>query len=814
MYDNDLASLSDSVFDNLFNLEELYLAYNELTLLPNGVFDAVSNLKRLSLYSNELNSLPDGVFTGLSSLEFLEFDGNPGAPFLLEAELEQQGGDAVVVKIAEAAPFDLEVALTAQGGVLTTMAATAATVEVKVAAGTTTSEAVTVVPDEGQTEVTVIAQSSAFPSGIYGHRVSGIFGGIRLGVGASYVITPYTSQQQRTATGLPTISGTAQVGETLTANTSGIADADAVFQYQWITNNGTGDTDIPGATGSSYTLVEADEGRTIKARVSFTDDAGHEETLTSAATAAVAGAATEPGEPDHLNVSPHDEDALDLYWEAPASDGGSPITGYKVQWKAAADSWDTPEDVSEETVSGTTHTIHGLTEGVEYAVRVMASNEVGDGPASAEKTGIPRETGAPEMVRPRVDGATLRVLYDEALDEGSAPPADAFDVRVVCRCDDTKWQDEKARRVVDAVSVNGDTVALTLASAVTAEDSVVVSYTPPSDEASPRVQDAAGNPAAAIRPTQVFNDTEEANNPATGAPAISGTAQVGEMLTADTSGIADADGLDNAIFSYQWIAGGTGIAGATGSSYTLTASEEGQTVKVRVTFTDGTGNDESLTSDATGAVAAAPNRDATGTPTINGTAQVGETLTADTSAIADEDGLDNAIFSYQWIAGGTDIAGATGSSYTLTSSEEGQAIQVRVSFTDDADHDETLTSVATAAVAPRPPLAVSLVFSVASHHGASNVFAFDIRFSEEFPLSYETLKFHAFSVTGGEVLKAQRMDKPSNIPWRITVRPDSNGDVTIVLPVTTDCADDGAICTEDGRKLSTRLELTVSGPGQ
>ena len=158
--------------------------------------------------------------------------------------------------------------------------------------------------------------------------------------------------------------------------------------------------------------------------------------------------------------------------------------------------------------------------------------------------------------------------------------------------------------------------------------------------------------------------------------------------------------------------------------------------------------------------------------------------------------------------------GLTGSSYTLTSSEEGQAIQVRVSFTDDADHDETLTSVATAAVAPRPPLAVSLVFPVASHHGASNVFAFDIRFSEEFPLSYETLKFHAFSVTGGEVLKAQRMDKPSNIPWRITVRPDSNGDVTIVLPVTTDCADDGAICTEDGRKLSTRLELTVSGPGQ
>ena len=40
-----------------------------------------------------------------------------------------------------------------------------------------------------------------------------------------------------------------------------------------------------------------------------------------------------------------------------------------------------------------------------------------------------------------------------------------------------------------------------------------------------------------------------------------------------------------------------------------------------------------------------------------------------------------------------------------------------------------------------------------------------------------------------------------------------NGDVTIVLPVTTDCAATGGICTEDGRPLSTRLELVVSGPG-
>ena len=70
----------------------------------------------------------------------------------------------------------------------------------------------------------------------------------------------------------------------------------------------------------------------------------------------------------------------------------------------------------------------------------------------------------------------------------------------------------------------------------------------------------------------------------------------------------------------------------------------------------------------------------------------------------------------------------------------------------------------------------------------------------------------AFTVTGGAITRATRVDKGINIKRKIQVKPDGNGDVTIVLPVTTDCADDGAICTEDGRKLSNRLELTVNGP--
>ena len=55
-------------------------------------------------------------------------------------------------------------------------------------------------------------------------------------------------------------------------------------------------------------------------------------------------------------------------------------------------------------------------------------------------------------------------------------------------------------------------------------------------------------------------------------------------------------------------------------------------------------------------------------------------------------------YSYQWQADETDISGATSSTYALQSSENGKVIKVRVTFTDDAGNDESLTSIGTAAV--------------------------------------------------------------------------------------------------------------------
>ncbi len=455
-------------------------------------------------------------------------------------------------------------------------------------------------------------EEGVFPYSLYGDEGEGNLTGENLPAGAyelkataydddgdvlgtlkvSFTVTAGQPAQQPTvvpntsATGVPTIDGTAQVGETLTADTTGIADADGLttvsYSYQWMAD----DTNIQGATDATYTLAEDDEGKAIKVLVSFADDAGNMESRPSAPTDAVA---------------------------APPAQNSS-ATGAP-------------------SISGTAQVGQTLT---------------------ADTSGIADE-----------DGLTNAVFSYQWV-------ADDEDIAGATGSSYTLTEDDKDKAIT-----------------------VTVSFT-----------DAEGNPE-----TMTSDPTGEVaakpNTSATGVPTIDGTAQVGQTLTADTSGIDDEDGLTQVVFSYQWIRNDGNadedIAGATGSSYTLTGDDEGKTITVTVSFTDAEGNPETLTSDPTGEVAAKPNTSATGVPTIDGTAQVGQTLTADTSGIDDEDGLTQVVFSYQWIRNDgnadEDIAGATGSSYTLTGDDEGKTVRVTVSFTDDAEgNPETLTSDPTAEV--------------------------------------------------------------------------------------------------------------------
>ncbi|MCU7934291.1 MAG: cadherin domain-containing protein [Candidatus Thiodiazotropha sp. (ex Dulcina madagascariensis)] len=92
------------------------------------------------------------------------------------------------------------------------------------------------------------------------------------------------------------------------------------------------------------------------------------------------------------------------------------------------------------------------------------------------------------------------------------------------------------------------------------------------------------------------------NDSPTGSVTISGETTQGQTLTADASGLADSDGLG--VFSYRWQSGTAEVTENSGT-YTLTASDVGNTITVSVSYTDGQGTQESVTSNATATVAAA-----------------------------------------------------------------------------------------------------------------------------------------------------------------------------------------------------------------
>ena len=496
------------------------------------------------------------------------------------------------------------------------------------------------------------------------------------------------------ATGRPSISGTVRVGEVLTADTSGIADDDGLtnvsYGYQWV----AGGTDLGGATGSTYTLTASEQGKTIRVRVSFTDDASNQESLTSAATEAVAAKPNSPatGQPI-ISGTVRVGDMLTADTSGIADADGLDNVSYRYQWVVTDRG--AYFDISGET--GATYTLVDADEGQTLKVRVSFTDDVGHDETltSASTAAIAAEDPQSQEPPAKPTGLTATVSHDSVSLTWDDPGDESI----------TGYQILRRDRALHAI---GEFL-------VHVDDTGNANTTFTDNDVEPSVQYVyrikAKNNAGLSELSEWVRanmpaPTRDPNSPATGVPTVTGTAQVGEVLTADTSGIADADGLENATFSYQWIRNDgsteTDIQDATGSIYTLVDADEGQTIKVKVSFTDDAGNEETLTSTATGSVAARPNTSATGRPTISGTVRVGEVLTADTTGIADDDGLTNVSYGYQWVAGGTDLGGATGSTYTLTASEQGQTIQVRVSFTDDAGNETTLTSAATEAVAAKP----------------------------------------------------------------------------------------------------------------
>ena len=192
----------------------------------------------------------------------------------------------------------------------------------------------------------------------------------------------------------------------------------------------------------------------------------------------------------------------------------------------------------------------------------------------------------------------IRLGFSEELDEGVTIPADRFAVTA-----------DGSTVTVGGVFVDFRSLFLSgLSPALEFGQTIVVTYTDPnpgSDDTDGVIQDEAGNDAASFTTGEngvpaVLNETPRPNAPATGLPVVTGTARVGETLTASTAGIRDANGLTNVSYEYQWIRDDSGtetdISGATSSTYELVAADVGKQVKVKVSFVDDDDYDEELTS--------------------------------------------------------------------------------------------------------------------------------------------------------------------------------------------------------------------------
>ena len=174
-----------------------------------------------------------------------------------------------------------------------------------------------------------------------------------------------------------------------------------------------------------------------------------------------------------------------------------------------------------------------------------------------------------------------------------------------------------------------------------------------------------------------------------GTPTISGPAQVGGTLNANAGKWTPAG-----TSAYQWLRGGTPIAGATSAAYTLTPADAGQAISVEVTESDAGWADDSATSAPVTVTAAAEApagepAPVVGMPTISGTVRVGATVTAEPG-----EWTPAATPSYQWLRDGQAIAGATSASYVVAAADAGHQLSVQVTETPAGVGTETAVSAA------------------------------------------------------------------------------------------------------------------------
>lgn len=179
----------------------------------------------------------------------------------------------------------------------------------------------------------------------------------------------------------------------------------------------------------------------------------------------------------------------------------------------------------------------------------------------------------------------------------------------------------------------------------------------------------------------------------TSLPTITGTAQVGETLTADPGEWTNEPDS----YAYEWLKNAAPIPGATSSTYVPVQADVGFTLIARVVATNAGGDSTPATSAPTSPVIAAFSPPVNvAPPVIAGTAQVGVALSTSTGSWA---GLPTPTLAIQWQKDSVDIPGATSFSYTPVAEDVGGVIRVEVTGT-NSEGSSVAYSAATDPVIP------------------------------------------------------------------------------------------------------------------
>jgi hypothetical protein len=472
-----------------------------------------------------------------------------------------------------------------------------------------------------------------------------------------------TSAPTAAVQGTVTITGTAQVGQTLTADTANLGGSGTIT-YQWKRNANDATTDI-GTDSNSYEIVVADVGSTItvtatctgssvtspptvivQGTVTITGTAQVGQTLTAnTANLGGSGTITYQWKRGTTNIGTNSSTYL-----VAVADVGSTITVTATRTGSSATS--SPTDTVQGTVTITGNALIGQT------LTANTANLGGSGAITYQwKRGTTNigSNSSTYTVQAADLGSAITVTATRTGISTTSPPTAAVQGTVTISGTAQQGQTLTAntanlggtgtityqwKRGTTNIGTNSSTYLV-----VAADVGYTITVTATRADST-----ATSAPTATVILPSL-----------TGTVSITGTTQVGQTLTANTGSLGGTGTI-----SYQWRRGTTNI-GTNNSTYTLVSADASYTINVVVTRAGYSG---SVTSSATATITLPP---LTGTVSITGNVQVGQTLTANTANL---DG--SGTISYQWKRAGTAISGATNSTYTVQSADVDNTISVTV----------------------------------------------------------------------------------------------------------------------------------------